>query len=319
MNITQRLTLFLIIIFSFSLLVSCSNDQQTKVRPSTQAQDASISVVNNNNEIVPAEVSQDMQGIQDTRSSAVEAEIVTTMSGSVCIDSDGGVNYALIGKIKDAKGRLDNDRCSKNEFYPNRLMEFSCGADGAYVKEEYECLFGCEEGVCLTEPKLKPVEQPVVQEEAPIVPEKTIDEFIAEYTAQFTDDDFYTTFLAVKPAKQEAQINDEPVVVLRIKNKFGTQKPHYFKVHILGTAKDWVQGGRENGGYLTLGPFETQEAYLDVPLKLKIKKTHGMADEFTTKVGLEYQFRIEVAESRDSYLGYSIEDKSALFMIKVVE
>lgn len=329
----QRIILMIICILSLSLLVSCSNNytstgynsQQRNVPSSSDASDVSIQVSNTDGippqNIAPNAISNVVGGISSESNPlvpTVDPKIVTTAEG-VCIDSDGGVNYALLGSIKDVHGRLDNDRCSRNEFYPNRLIEFNCGSDGVYAKEEYECPFGCEEGVCLTELKIKPIEKQVVPEVVPLTPKKTIEELIAEYTAQFTDGDFYTTFLAVKSAKQDAQIGDDAVVVLRIKNKFGTQKPHYFKVHILGTAKDWVQGGRENGGYLTLGPFETQATYLDVPLKLHIKKTHGMDDEFTTKVGLEYEFRIEVAESRDSYLGYSIEDKSASFMIEVVE
>jgi len=86
-----------------------------------------------------------------------------------CGDSDGGVDYEVKGRVVDKNGKEYFDHCVKDQVVgadPNYLAEYSCQYPASMVNvagvaeydpEEiflitYNCSFGCQDGVCLSQP-----------------------------------------------------------------------------------------------------------------------------------------------------------------------
>jgi len=94
-------------------------------------------------------------------------------TGELCSDSDGGNNYYEKGRLVDKNGTEYKDHCVKDQTAnadPNFLAEYSCQYPASmekvegvaeYVPEEiylitYNCSFGCQDGVCLSQPVSPP-------------------------------------------------------------------------------------------------------------------------------------------------------------------
>ena len=77
-----------------------------------------------------------------------------TLTGVVCVDSDGGRDYETFGEVIHGSGDLiDEDTCQSE----NILRENYC--ENGYLKSEtFECPAGCLNGACLSKTGLKNVE-----------------------------------------------------------------------------------------------------------------------------------------------------------------
>lgn len=68
----------------------------------------------------------------------------------VCTDTDGGLNYAVLGEVTDVLNAVDSDRCSRSDVFPGRLYEAYCEEDGTHAREIYDCPSGvCVDGACV--------------------------------------------------------------------------------------------------------------------------------------------------------------------------
>lgn len=257
---------------------------------------------------------------------ALGEEVIEAQSLAGCIDSDGGVNYNAFGLVQDVRGGTDRDYCTKSDVYTGRLYEFSCDTNGRYKRDIYDCPNGCEAGRCLTESEagMKQPKPVVVQkEEVVVAPPKTEAELLAEYKAQLDQLGFETTYLGVYPATQTAKVGDELFYMVRIKNRHGGASAisqYYFKLLVRGTARDWIMNAAADiGSYVTIGPVPSTEAYVDIPVKLKVGPSHGLNDEFTTVAGTSYKFTAEMGEAKSSRSAFDVEDKRVTFNVNVVE
>lgn len=71
---------------------------------------------------------------------------VSTTTG--CMDTDGGLNFALQGTVTAEKIE-ETDTCSRSDVYKGRLYEEYCTEEGLHARYTYDCPSGvCEDGAC---------------------------------------------------------------------------------------------------------------------------------------------------------------------------
>jgi hypothetical protein len=72
-------------------------------------------------------------------------------SPDLCIDSDGGLNYNVKGKVTDAKGAINEDYClpvAANIGEYTAVKEGYCDINGEYRFQVIDCPNGCSDGAC---------------------------------------------------------------------------------------------------------------------------------------------------------------------------
>lgn len=75
-------------------------------------------------------------------------------TGVICLDSDGGKDYFTYGYLKHGDGTiLDFDTCQSE----TTLRENYCN-NGYFAQETYECPKGCQNNACVSEEKIKNIE-----------------------------------------------------------------------------------------------------------------------------------------------------------------
>ncbi|MBL7100934.1 MAG: LPXTG cell wall anchor domain-containing protein [Nanoarchaeota archaeon] len=99
--------------------------------------------------------------------------LITSVSAE-CVDTDDGKNFGVKGVTTYTKdGRVISevvDSCLDE----TRLEEYFCEPDGKSTATRYDCLEGCEDGICIEE---KPIEE-VVEEPEVVISEEPEEEII---------------------------------------------------------------------------------------------------------------------------------------------
>lgn len=81
-------------------------------------------------------------------------------SDITCSDTDGGLNYNVMGKAVDYQGKIYQDYCIRDidekVNASTEVLEYSCqtspGAEGQVGSSRYTCSNGCKDGACVTPP-----------------------------------------------------------------------------------------------------------------------------------------------------------------------
>jgi hypothetical protein len=74
-------------------------------------------------------------------------------TNATCTDTDGGIRYRVRGEIYVDGVYHNEDKCTSP--YDGSLNEWYC--DGSIQNvERYECLYGCEDGACVSQPPERP-------------------------------------------------------------------------------------------------------------------------------------------------------------------
>lgn len=155
----KKWILAVVMIAALLVLSGCFGKKvATPTQPTPVVQEKPVAVVNQPRP-VPKTVTPEEKGVVEVMTTAKNPTILQDQpydspkrndaQAAGCSDSDGGVDYFKQGTVKDVKGSVKEDQCSRSEVYTSQLYEYFCAEDGGYKRVYYTCEKGCMNGACV--------------------------------------------------------------------------------------------------------------------------------------------------------------------------